>query len=252
MKNFQEVVVQTEVVDLGVEAMEEDKHLKRDVKMKTKGMQADLDASVNQIQQTLAAKLKDRVAAMKKSNRKDNSIQTNLEGQSLDNAARERQEALDKQQKLLEKKNKLKEAIAKEQKLKEEREEERRQKSKLNKKNLMANKKKMRELKDRLKEQNEAQIKQTQDVNQQIEDMHEKQKEEEEKLQMEGELEVQIAQEEVQQLAKEAQAKLEQNNATDSDDDPNKLKYDEDGNPVVNKKKKKKTHRGKDNYDMNV
>lgn len=66
MKNFKDVVVQAEVVDLGQQAEEDEKELRKDVKMKTKALQADLDASVDLMKNSLAAKLKERVALMKK------------------------------------------------------------------------------------------------------------------------------------------------------------------------------------------
>lgn len=50
-------------------------------------------------------------------------------------------------------------------------------------------------------------------------------------------------------MAKEAYKQLEEEwKSTDSEDEQ---KYDEDGNPII-KRKDKRPHRGKLNYDMNV
>lgn len=70
-------------------------------------------------------------------------------------------------------------------------------------------------------------------------------------MEMEEELNLQMAQEEVDQLAKEAFKKMQEEwKSTDSEND-DEQKYDEDGNPII-KRKEKRTHRGKLNYDMNV
>ena len=62
----------------------------------------------------------------KKQNKKELAIQANLEGESLNAAAKEKEEQLERQRKLREKKQKLKEALENEQKLKDEKEKQRR------------------------------------------------------------------------------------------------------------------------------
>lgn len=89
--------MQAEVVDLGQQAEQDEKELKKDVKMKTKALQADLDASVDNMKNALAAKLKEKIAVIKKQNKKELAIQANLEGESLNAAAKEKEEQLERQ-----------------------------------------------------------------------------------------------------------------------------------------------------------
>ena len=96
MKKLKDVVVQAEVVDLGQQAEQDEKELKKDVKMKTKALQADLDVSVDNMKNVLATKLKERLANIQKANKKELAVQANLEGDSLNAAAKEKEEQLER------------------------------------------------------------------------------------------------------------------------------------------------------------